>query len=163
MGGGGLPMDCTDFDEIVTGRLTHLTIWLEEELIGLITDYLLGGVGTRKDSFKRLIMYRDGLTMQDKLEIYRAIVSELNLSDLQKAEITRTLNEVIEFKSYRNALAHGRENSRRDDRLEVVIEIVTRSGKFKEVTLTEDGFEKLVDTGDRLLEELRKFRSSLKL
>jgi hypothetical protein len=87
-----------DFDAVVTGELTHYAIWLEHGVIDIITDYFLGK-SKRREDFKRLILLRDGLTFQDKLEIARAMIpllepraSQVGLSSLLKQ--TRTTRAI---------------------------------------------------------------------
>lgn len=71
-------LDKEDFDAIVTGELTHYAIWMEDEINRFITDYFIGDKSKSKD-FRRLLLYRDGLTFQDKLEVARGMIPLLGL------------------------------------------------------------------------------------
>jgi hypothetical protein len=146
------------FDAIVTGELTHLTISHEGEVNNIISDYFIGISGRRSD-FERLFLYRDGLTFQDKIEIIRAmfpLFGELTSS----LELKKLINGVEEFKNYRNAMAHGL--SVVDDKsLTLKIEIVSRSGKPKIVTITPESHNKFYEKGALLFEKLKKVREEI--
>jgi hypothetical protein len=90
-----------DFDAIVTGELTHYAIWLEDEINRLITDYFVSNK-SRSVEFRRLFLRRDCVTFQDKLEIARAMIPLLGLSDRDAKRFKTTLKAVEEFKSWRN-------------------------------------------------------------
>ncbi|HEY8911446.1 MAG TPA: hypothetical protein VIM51_14370 [Desulfosporosinus sp.] len=62
-----------DFDAIVTGELTHTSLQLEDELNGIITDYFIEN-NNKLNTFKSLLLYRDGLTFQDKMEIVLGMI-----------------------------------------------------------------------------------------
>ena len=57
-----------DFDAVVTGELTHYALWLEEEVNNIISDYFIMD-SKQRSQFKRFLLFRDGLTFQDKIEI----------------------------------------------------------------------------------------------
>ena len=149
-----------DFDAVVTGELTHYALWFENEIMNIITDYFLGSSSKRSD-FKRLILLRDGLTFQDKIEVVYAMLSLLG----KKAELVNLqsiLKRVEDFKSWRNALAHGLDVSTDDTKPEISIEIVSRSGKEKTVHITPESHEQTLDEAQKLLAELQKARKGLR-
>jgi hypothetical protein len=148
-----------EFDAVVTGELTHRAIWLEHEVIGIITDYFVSDAG-RRDDFRRLTMLRDGLTFQDKLEIARGMIpllepkaSEMSLGSL--------LKRVEDFKAYRNAFAHGVDVSGSDTSNHLRIELVSRSGKERVIEVTPASHREMIASADKLLEELQAARKSV--
>lgn len=62
-----------DFDAVVTGELTHYALWLEGELNNIISEYFITDDG-RRGEFERLLLQRDALTFQDKIEIVRGML-----------------------------------------------------------------------------------------
>lgn len=92
------------FDALVTGELTHFGLWFEDELVGVICDYFVGDTPLRND-FLRLLMRREGLTFQDKIEIVRALVPVFPQES--SARWTKLLKRIEDFKALRNAAAHG--------------------------------------------------------
>lgn len=93
-----------DFDAIVTGELTHYALWLENVLIEIIVNYFARP--SRKKLFSQLLLQRDGLTFQDKIEIVRAMLPEFTELSLAQ-ELRQLLQKIEKFKETRNALAHG--------------------------------------------------------
>ena len=149
-----------DFDAIVTGELTHYALWFEDEIMDIIIDYFLDSSSKRSD-FKRLILLRDGLTFQDKIEIVYAMLPLLG----KKAELVNLksiLKQVEDFKNWRNALAHGLDVSTDHTKPEISIEIVSRSGKEKTVHITPESHERKLDEAEKLLAELQKARKELR-
>jgi hypothetical protein len=146
-------LDKDDFDAIVTGELTHYAIWMEKGLIDLISGYF--SMDEKGDDFKRLLLRRDGLTFQDKIEIVRAMLPILE--DLSAAkELAPLLTKIEKFKTKRNALAHGVDQTPPDHpKGEILIEIVTRSGKERIVPISPESHEATLAGADTLLNELR--------
>lgn len=147
-----------DFDAIVTGELTHYALWFEGELINIITDYFLQSSSKRSD-FKRLLLLRDGLTFQDKIEIARAMIP-LYSEKAASVNLKLLLKQVEEFKGWRNALAHGADVSDDDTKAELKVE-VARSGKEKVVHITPKSYETKMAEADKLLSELTAARKAL--
>ncbi len=87
-------LDKEDFDAIVTGELTHYAIWMEDKINSLITDYFVSDKSKSKD-FRRLFLYRDGLTFQDKLEIARGMIPLLGLNDQDQTLLPRTIGNAV--------------------------------------------------------------------
>ena len=149
-----------DFDAIVTGELTHYALNLEGELIDIITNYFVTSVNKRSD-FKRLMLYRDGLTFQDKIEIVRAMIPIFK--EKSSAENMKSLlKQVEDFKSWRNALAHGTDVSEDKEKNELKIEVVNRAGKEKVVHITPKSHQAKIAEAEKLLSELEAVRKSLK-
>jgi hypothetical protein len=71
-----------EFDAIVTGELNHHCIWLEHRFNHFLVAYF-GIPMSRQDDFMRLLMHREGLGFQDKIEITTAILKELRQSSVQ--------------------------------------------------------------------------------
>jgi hypothetical protein len=149
-----------DFDAIVTGELTHYALWFEGEIINIITDYFLQSSPKRSD-FKRLFLLRDGLTFQDKIEIARAMIP-LFSEKAANVNLKLLLKQVEEFKSWRNALAHGADVSDDDTKAELKVEVVSRSGKEKVVHITPKSHETKMAEADKLLSELTAARKALR-
>lgn len=154
-------LDKEDFDAIVTGELTHYSLWLEEEINDFICDYFRVPL-SRFNDFKRLLLYRDGLTFQDKLEIVRGIVPLLG-NAAEAVDLKSLLKQVEDFKSWRNAMAHGHDVARAEDVAKLKIEIISRSGKQKEIEITPESHQRMISEVDVLLEKLKNARAKLKL
>jgi hypothetical protein len=148
-----------EFDAIVTGELTHYAIWLEDELVEIICDYFLGRSKKRAD-FGRLLLRRDGLTFQDKIEIVRGMLTLFGPST-NVASLRSLLNRVEEFKSFRNAFAHGLDVTT-DSGLKIKIEIVTRSGREKLIEISPETHRTFMDQAETLFSELQEARQSLR-
>lgn len=148
-----------DFDAIVTGELTHFALWMEGQLEELITNFFCqDGKGTE---FRRILLRRDGLNFQDKIEIVRAM---LPLFGNQEAadEIKVTLQKVEEFKANRNTTAHGVDvTDKYDPDLGLEIEVVGRSGKQKFITITPESHNEMMDGAEELLKELQTLKERL--
>ena len=97
----------TDFDAVVTGELTHRVLYLEESLNGMISDFFVTEP-SRKEHFERLILFREGLTFQDKIGIVTAMVP-LFQAEADKLKLIALLKRVEKLKDWRNAMAHGRD------------------------------------------------------
>jgi hypothetical protein len=148
-----------DFDAVVTGELTHYAIWLEHGVIDIITDYFLGK-SKRREDFKRLILLRDGLTFQDKLEIARAMIPLLEPRASQVG-LSSLLKQIENYKSYRNAFAHGVDASAQAPGNHLRVELVSRSGKTKTVEVTSASHRKTMTDAQHLLEALTEARKQL--
>ncbi len=148
-----------DFDAIVTGELTHYSIWMENVLIDLISTQL--SQPARRVDFERLLLRRDGLTFQDKIEIVRAMLAQFS-NKLAAQKLKPLLTKIEEFKAYRNAFAHGTDvtPSNNPDG-GIYIEIVARSGKEKVVLVTPESHETTMSEAEALLKELHMLRDEL--
>lgn len=148
-----------DFDAIITGELTHYALWMEGELEELISKFFCkDGKGA---DFRRILLRRDGLNFQDKIEIVRAILPLTDNPDAAK-QLSATLKRIEAFKANRNAVAHGldvTENYAPDTGLE--IEIVGRSGKSRVITITPESHDEMMAVADELLKELRKLKEQV--
>lgn len=151
-------MSKEDFDAIVTGELTHLSISIEDEINNIICDYFI--ISGKRIDFKRLILYRDGLTFHDKLEIIHAMIPIFSkVSDVKQFKYL--LREVEKFKSIRNAMAHGLDVSNNDSNM-LRVEIVSRSGKQKIIEITPVSHKRTYEHGEQLLDKIRKARMEIK-
>lgn len=149
-----------DFDALVTGELTHYAIWLEGAVGQIIMDYFLINTSRRAD-FERLMLFRDGLTFQDKIEIARAMIPLLEPVAGQ-VELNRLLNEVEEFKGWRNALAHGLTVDAVGHPGPIIrVETVGRSGRPRVLEITPDSHRKRMDEAEALLKRLKDARTAL--
>ena len=149
-----------DFDAIVTGELTHFALWLEDVINGVICEYFIGG-SSREDAFRRLILYRDGLTFQDKIEIARGMIPLFG-DAADQCDFKSLLSRVEKFKSWRNALAHGLDKTDPDKPSTIVVEVVSRSGKEKTIEITPDSHRELVAQTEALLKEVQEARTVLR-
>jgi hypothetical protein len=148
-----------DFDAIVTGEVTHYALWLEEELNGIIADYFVSN-DLRRDEFKRFLLYRDGLTFQDKIEIVGGMIPLFG-SAAEKVGLKSTLREIEEFKSWRNALAHGLDITDDKGSAYIRVEVITRSGKEKVIEITPESHEEMMRKTEKLLLRIQKARKKL--
>ena len=149
-----------DFDAIVTGELTHYALWLEDAINGIICEYFIGS-SEREDDFRRLILYRDGLTFRDKLEIVHALIPVFGKT-AERCNLKSLLNRIEEFKSWRNSLAHGWDRSDPDEPRKIVIEVVGHSGKEKRVEITPASHCEMMEQTAKLLEEVSEARRQLR-
>lgn len=148
-----------DFDAIVTGELTHYAIWMESELVGIISDYFVAK--KKRSDFERYILRRDGLTFQDKIEIVRAMLSLFSNKEVA-TRLKSALTRVEGFKATRNAFAHGVDVTPKGlSQPAIHVEIVTRSGKEKVVVVTPKHHEVMLSNAEALLKELQTYRSKL--
>ena len=148
-----------DFDAVVTGELTHHALWLEDVANGIICEYFIGS-GDKEDEFRRLILYRDGLTFQDKIEIIRGMIPLFGKS-AEECNLKGILNEVEKFKSWRNALAHGLDKTNSEEPLKLIIEVVTRSGKEKRVEITPESHEIMIEEVTDLVKRFTEAREKV--
>lgn len=150
-----------DFDAMVTGELTHYAIWLENVLINIISDFF--AINARRNDFERLLLRRDGLTFQDKLEITRAMLPLFANRDVAE-RLKAILGKIEEFKSTRNAFAHGMDVTPVETASPSVhVEIVTRSGKEKVVEVTPESHTAVMAYAETLLEEIQAVREALRV
>lgn len=147
------------FDALVTGQLTHYSIALENELDGMISDYFVG-IDQKAVDFTRLFLRRDGLTFQDKIEIVRGMLP-LFQEKIEIADLKSHLNRVEDFKSWRNAMAHGRNVPLNEAELRLRIQIVTRAGKEKIIEITPASHRRVIEDVQVLRTELQMMRSAL--
>jgi hypothetical protein len=149
-----------DFDAIVTGELTHYALWLEDVINGIISEYFIGRSEKEAD-FRRVILYRDGLTFQDKIEIVRGMIPLFGEA-AEKFDLKGLLNEIESFKSWRNALAHGFDKSDENQPLKIVVEVVSRSGKEKRIEITPESHRKMCEETEILLKKANEVRNALR-
>lgn len=148
-----------DFDAMVTGELTHYAIWLENVLIGVISDFF--STPKQRGDFERLLLRRDGLTFQDKIEIVRAMLP-LFRNQGAASQLKSLLPKVEEFKANRNAFAHGVDVTPSEISPPTIhVEIVTRSGKEKVVEVTPETHKASLAHAETLLKELQDVRGKL--
>lgn len=150
-----------DFDAIVTGELTHYAIWFDGAIGQIIMDYFLIDKVRRPD-FERLILFREGLTFQDKIEIVRAMLPLLG-KVAEQVDLKRLLEDIEEFKGWRNALAHGLATDTTGHPEPIIrVEIISRSGKPKVVEITPASHRKRMDEAEKILERINKAHLELK-
>lgn len=147
------------FDAVVTGEFTHYAIWLEGALNEMIVSYFITNKNKRGD-FERLILHRNGLNFQDKLEIVRAMIPLIPES--RRTELKQVLTEMEDFKSRRNSLAHGHSVCGPDEGAVIRVEIIGRSGKPKTVEITPETHKKLIKDTKVLVERAGKLISAFK-
>ena len=148
-----------DFDAVVTGELTHYALWLEDELNMIIADYFVVSQ-SKMSSFKQLLLYRDGLTFQDKIEIVRGMLP-LFQHKAEHLEIKKILNDIEEFKAWRNALAHGLDVSQDLSSPHIMVEVVSRSGKKSIREITPETHESRMADAENLLARVQYARREL--
>jgi|SRR5215203_3688493 len=152
-------LDREDFDAIVTGELTHLAIYMEEELNKIICDYF-GSASSRRKGFQRLFLYRDGLSFQDKIDIVRGMLPLFG-EHAEHVKLKNLLSEVEDFKRWRNAMAHGFDVSE-EPGPELHVEIVTRSGKEKVIVITPASHRETMAAAGKLFDRLGSTRVYLR-
>jgi len=149
-----------DFDAIVTGELTHYALWLEDELNNIITGYFCRTTEIQKD-FRRLILFREGLTSQDKIEIVRGMIPLFNLTDEQKAELKSILNRIEKFKSWRNAMAHGVDVTGNKYEGVLKVEVVNRAGKERVIEISPQSHGEKIEESENVLNDIKKIREEI--
>lgn len=150
-----------EFDTTVTGELTHMAIWLENEVAGIISDHFCKR--TKQSDFSRIVLRRDGLTFQDKIDIARAMISSFN-NAIAAAELKHLLADIESFKTHRNALVHGVDVTPSGlSELALHVESVGRTGKPKVVVITEKSHTKMMSDATDLLSKIEKIRKNLPL
>jgi hypothetical protein len=150
-----------DFDAIVTGELAHFAIWLENALIDIISDFF--AQPTRKLQFKRLLLRREGLTFQDKIDIVRAMIPEFR-NPAAAQELKQILNKIESFKADRNAFAHGLDVTPESSKgARIHVEIVTRAGKERTVEVTPESHVRNLKAVEQLLQSLISISKKLDL
>jgi hypothetical protein len=152
-------MNKEDFDAVVTGELTHYALWLEEEVNNIISDYFITD-SKKRSQFKRFLLHRDGLTFQDKIEIVRGMLPLFSAA-AEELDLKSLLKEIEEFKSWRNALAHGLDISPDGKEPLIKVEVVTRSGKERVYEITPQTHETTMKNTADLLVRLQKARKKL--
>ena len=148
------------FDAVVTGELTHQAIWLEVELDKLISDYFVKS-HDRRDDFQRLILRRDGLTAQDKIEIVRGMLPLFNLAPEVLANWKSLLKRIEDFKSTRNAMAHGIDATPEPYSGKLVIELINRAGAEKKVHISIESHKDMIANAEGLHEEVMAARFAI--
>jgi hypothetical protein len=152
-------LDAESFDAIVTGELVHQALHVEQVLVSIICDHFCRE-GVEND-FRRLLLYRDGLSFQDKIEIVRALLPTLRPTDLA-SQLKTALQQAEELKSLRNAFAHGLDVvGIPGDDLEIKIEIVGRSGKEKRISVTPTSHCQTMLQAEELVAKLRFIAKNL--
>jgi hypothetical protein len=143
-----------EFDAVVTGELTHFALHLEDCLDKLVTEFFVSR-DVRRGDFKRLMLHRDGLTFQHKIEIVRAMGPILG-ETAQRVDLKGLLRRIEDFKAYRNALAHGHDVSSDPESLTMRVETVSRSGKPRTIEITPASHAQMCADTDDLLESTEK-------
>ena len=148
-------LDKEEFDAIVTGELTHYALWLEDELNDIITGFFCRISHIQAD-FKRLILFRDGLTFQDKIEIVRGMIPLFDLNEETANAMKSILKRIEDFKSWRNAMAHGLDVT--DDKFEGVlkVQVINRAGKEREIEISPESHRKKLEEAESTLTDIKK-------
>jgi len=148
-----------EFDALVTGELTHYALWLEGEVNNIISDYFITD-NRKRSEFERFLLHRDGLTFQDKIEIVRSMLPLFSVV-AEELDLKSLLNEIEEFKSWRNALAHGLDVSPDDKAPLIRVEVVTRAGKVRVYEITPESHETTMKKTEDLLVRVQQARKKL--
>ena len=148
-----------DFDAVVTGEITHYALWLEEELNGIISDYFITD-SKKHNEFKTFLLYRVGLTFQDKIEIVRGMLPLFDVAE-EETDLKSLLKEIEEFKLWRNALAHGLDVSPDDNAPLIRVQVVTRSGKDRIYEITPESHKSAMKKAEDLLVRVQQARKNL--
>ncbi|WP_316348915.1 hypothetical protein [Desulfuromonas acetoxidans] len=148
-------LDIEEFDAVVTGELTHLAIHFEYWLDEIIIDFFQV---CKTKEFRKFVLDRDGLKFQDKIEIVRCCLPLLGEVG-QTLELKSILNDIEKFKSWRNALAHGRDGGSESSPLKMSVEIINRAGKEKNIEITPQSHQKMLRDMEVLLEKIKKTSS----
>jgi hypothetical protein len=132
---------------------------MEDTLQLILCDYFVPNED-RALVFYDIMLRRDGLTLQNKIEIVRALIDRRSDIDLvTKAQVRDALRRVEEFKAIRNALAHGRDVG--GEGLSLEIEIVGRSGNPKKVVVSPTSHNAELAKAEALVAELDGLRARL--
>ncbi|MCQ0034603.1 hypothetical protein [Burkholderia glumae] len=147
-----------DFDAVVTGELTHYAIWLEDEIIQILADHFSREAS--RDDFVRLILRRDGLSFQSKIDIVRA-AAPLFRDQSAAGKLKGLLKRVEEFKAFRNAFAHGLDRTPDETKNEIHIGLVNRAGRETIQKVTPQSHTASLESAEILLSEVRAVREAL--
>jgi hypothetical protein len=147
-----------DFDAIVTGELTHYAIWLEDEIVQILADHF--SKKPARDDFVRLFLRRDGLTFQHKIEIARASLPLFG-DPSAAAKLKVLLTQVEKFKGFRNAFAHGLDQTPDGADGEIHVGMVNRAGKETIQKVTPESHTAMMESAERLLLDVRSVREKL--
>jgi len=132
-----------EFDAIVTGELSSLTLSFELQINEIIIGYFLQGA-RRKDDFRIVFFYRECMTFQQKMDIVKVIINT-NPSRLDKTESNKILKMIESFKSLRNALAHCFTHSLdQGNELRICLDMFSRSGRYKVIEITPESHDQLM-------------------
>jgi len=149
-----------EFDAIVTGELAHQAIWFEGELVNIILDYFVGR-NKKRLGFERLILKREGIGFQDKIEIIRGMFQLFN-NQVLAGRLDNVLKQVEVLGRFRNAFAHGTDiGDNEADKLSLKVSLVSRSGKERVIQVTPESHAKCLVDLDLLLRELGDIREKL--
>src|SRR5579862_149166 len=157
-------LDPGQFDAIVTGDLAHYDISLESGLCSIICDHF--APGHRSADFRRLILDREGLTFQHKIDIVKAMLPFFP-NQVAAHKLKGHLKKIEEYKDLRNALAHGKAVTPPDapsdsNSLEFSVETVSRSGKRKEtIAITPKSRRALLWEMYAVILDLEKIRNEI--
>ena len=110
--------------------------------------------------FERLLLRRDSLTFQDKVEIVRAMLPLFN-NQAAAHKLKPLLIKVEDFKAHRNAFSHGMEVTPTNNTDGSCVEVFTRSGKEKLVSVAPESHENAMVEADALLNELQALQDEL--
>jgi len=142
-----------DFDAIVTGELTHVAVWLELELETAIENYFAVRSDTR-EAFSRLILQREGMAFQTKIDIVRIIVSGNEFKQEYKDQWKGVLLRIEEIKRVRNAMAHGKDVGGQG--LTIKVGYISRSGKETEIEIEPNSHAARMAEAEKLQDDLHE-------
>lgn len=148
-----------DFDAIVTGELTHHSIWLEDAVAKFISDFFV--LPELREVFNQLVLQRDGMSFQMKIEIVESLIPFFEDENAAK-ELRAALRDVRDFKTTRNAFAHGRDVTPSDLSSPALhIQTFGRTGKERISIVTPESHKKLTDDASKLLDRIEKLRARI--
>jgi hypothetical protein len=148
-----------EFDAIVTGELTHHVAWLESELETAIENYFSVPANNR-EIFRRLVLQREGMTVQNKIELVHSIIREGKFDDEYRKAWKTVLARIEEIKRIRNAMAHGKDNG--GTGLEMRIGYVNRAGKEIEIEVNPDLHVKRLADAERLMTMVKTLAAQIR-
>lgn len=72
----------------------------------------------------------------------------------EETDLKSLLREIEEFKSWRNALAHGLDVSPSNETSHITIEVISRSGNKKTIDITPESHESRLKYAEELLSKV---------
>jgi hypothetical protein len=153
-------LDRADFDAIVTGELAHFAIWFDKLLEDIVCQYFLGFFSPRQDDFTNLILRRDGITFNTKIDIVAKIIDKDEYLIQHRDDLKDIFKTMDSLKRLRNAMAHGVDMG--GEELELNIELTSSAGKkslFKITPKTHiqniELFQRQLDRAESIIKKYR--------
>jgi hypothetical protein len=146
-------LDRAEFDAIVTGELTHYALWFEEQLDFLITVYFINDPRVI-DRFSLIFLRSREFSTSRKMTLINSLLK--GWADNRSKEFLSVITEVEQIIAIRNAMAHGRDVG--GTGLDLLVAIQSHGGKTKNISITPDTHEEMLEVAERCLNKLKELK-----